>query len=142
MQALYNVKMALEKQQKAELAAADRRLQELERRLAQTAERIAFHRDAFNAQVVEGINSTQLAVYQTGFRALRETMEQQKENIATAENEKKRIQAKLVLIMQERKMLESLREKQWEEYKIESRMEETKTMEDFLGAREAKKKAV
>jgi flagellar FliJ protein len=137
MQALYNVKTALEKQQKAELADANRRLHEFEIQLAQTLERVEFHRIEFERKVKEGISNTQLNVYGTGFRALREAVESIKEKIAVAEAEVERIQKKLIEIMQERKMLESLREKQIEEYKQECRMEEAKTLDDFIGAKAA-----
>jgi len=50
-----------------------------------------------------------------------------------AESERQRIEAALVAAMRERKVLETLREKEWEAYRVEQQRETAAELAEFMG---------
>ncbi len=132
LQSVLNMKVSLERQHMAELGACELRLKQLRQQLAALHDRLDLQVDAFNTACAEGVTPADLSVYAVGFRALREKIETQRASVEVAEQEKRRIQSRLVEIMQERKMLEKLREKQYEEYKLLIKAEDAAVMDDFM----------
>ena len=135
LQSLLNVKLALEKQTKAELSAAQERLNGFVRELNAMLARHARQRIEYLQKLQEGMPSQDLQGYGIGFATARDNQKRQEEKIAVAEAEKKRIQKKLVDVMSERKMLEQLKEKKLEEYKTEIKREEAVVVQDFLSSK-------
>ncbi|MDR3207254.1 MAG: hypothetical protein LBT60_02880, partial [Oscillospiraceae bacterium] len=88
LQALLNVKIALEKQRKAELAAANARLDELNRELSALEARL-------EAQLAEyrdkGGHARELATRHQGFETMYALVDSQRESVKVAEGERDRV---------------------------------------------------
>ena len=132
LHSLLEVKLALEKQKKSELAAAQARLDAFVRDLADMEARLEAQRAEASSPGGPGIKSLDLAARDMGFKALFERMDIQREKIQVAEDERQRIRELLTETMRERKMLEKLREKQREQYREELHKEEAKVMDDYM----------
>ncbi|MDL2288048.1 flagellar FliJ family protein [Oscillospiraceae bacterium OttesenSCG-928-F05] len=134
LQSLLGVKVALEKQRMAELAAVNQRLYALEAELLSMQERYSLHRSRFAAAGEEILSPTDLNIYAVGFEALREQMETQRTRILECEREKEKIQALVVEVMQERKMLEKLKEKQYSAYLDDVRRDDALQVGEFVAS--------
>ncbi len=132
MQSLLGVKLALEKQQKTEMAAAQERLDRFRRELAQLEDRLAEQCRAHNQKMAQGTDARELQILGIGFKALYERLERQRDTVRVAGEEHRRVQKKLVDTMAERKMLEKLKDKQWAQHREEMRREESVMIDDFL----------
>ena len=132
LQSVLNVKLSLEKQHMAELGACESRIRLFQNELEEIIDRRERSRREFQRSVSEGLKSPELTVFAIGFVAIREKIDLQRRKIEIAEEEKRRIQSALIKVMQERKMLEKLKEKQIGEYKVLQRSEEAQEIDDFL----------
>lgn len=136
LQSLLNVKMSLEKQKTAELADQNRIIKKLEGEL----DALNVRREKSAAEYAEkmergGMSAGDVASYSAGIRALHERIIAQMEKIRRAILVKDKIMAELVELMGERKMLENLREKQYQEYLEEARREDAKIIDDFMSTK-------
>ncbi len=132
LQSLLDVKLALEKQQESELALAQERLDRLRDALAALRGRLEEERRIRMERMRRRTDAAELHWQDIGFKALFERIERQQETVSVAEEERNRVQKKLVDTMGERKMLERLRDKQMEQYKEDLRREEAVMIDDFL----------
>lgn len=132
MQSLLNVKIALEKQQKAELSEANGRLARFRQALLAREEAFGRARAEAEEKVRRGMSAREVKWRGAGFRALFTAIEEERDKVFVAEEECRRLQKRLVDTMAERKMLERLREKQWAEYQEEGRRSEAAMIDDFL----------
>lgn len=132
LQSVLNVKLSLEKQYMAELGACEARIRLFQKELEEIMDRRERSRKEFRRAVSEGLKAPELTVFSAGFAALREKIAAQRRKIETAEDEKRRVQSRLIEVMQERKMLEKLKEKQMEEYKLLQKAEDAAAIDDFL----------
>jgi len=133
LQSVLNVKRALEKQHMGELAATNLRLRGFEERRRELIEREGAQHEEFRLKMEEGISSAELMMWRDANYAVRERVEYQNTVIEQAEGERLRIEKRLVVLMQERKILEKLREKQFEDYKAEERRAAAAEMTEFMG---------
>jgi len=133
---LLNVKISLEKQKMLELADQNRIIIMLEQELDALKTRLNDSTDEYNLKMERGgMNAGDIAAYSTGIRALFDRIAGQLEKIRRAVKVKERITNELVALMGERKMLENLKEKQYQEYLEEARREEAKIMDDFMSTK-------
>ena len=133
LQSLLNVKNTVEKQQKAELAAANLRLQALEQELAVLRRSLSAQQNDYVDQMqASGMRPPDLSVWITGFDVMRDRIAEQLHKIEVAQDEVRRIQRKVVEVMKERKMLEKLKEKQREEYRALQRAEDAEAIGEFV----------
>lgn len=133
LQSLLNVKNTLEKQQKAELAAAEARLRELRQELEVLQLDLENQRQTYLLKVRQGeLTPSEMSYWSVGFRAMRERIETQHKKIETAENEKRKIQKKVIETMKERKALEKLKEKQLAEYRMAQKAEDAAITDEFV----------
>ncbi len=132
LQSVLNVKQSLEKQQMAELGVCEMRIKTFQRELDEIIDRRERSRRDFQSALSEGVKAHDLTVFAMGFTAMRGKIEAQERKIETAEEEKRRVQARLLEVMQERKMLEKLKEKQLGEYKLLQKAEDAIMIDDFL----------
>ncbi|MDR1158637.1 MAG: flagellar export protein FliJ [Oscillospiraceae bacterium] len=132
MQSLLGVKTALEKQVRAELAEARRRVERFRRELLEKQEVLVRLRAEAERKARRGISVRELRLQNIGFNTLFESLARQSRKVEAAEEEAGRVQRRLVDTMQERKILEKLREKQWNAYQEEIRREEALLIDDFL----------
>ncbi len=132
LQSPLNVKITLEKQHMAELASCEARIRMFREELEGLHQHLTSEREKYKQEVLEGVKPADLQIWATGFRAINETIEKQKEKIEVAEDEKKRIQKRLLQVINERKTFEKLKEKQFEEYKLKVKAEDAAAIDDFL----------
>ena len=132
MQTLLNVKLTLEKQHKAEIAECAARIRRFEAEQQENFDLLSRQRGRYKLQLAEGMPAAEVKIWRGSFLAMRECIERQAAKIETAEDERRRIERKLIEIMKERKMLEKLREKQLEEYGAEQRAEDAAIIDDFM----------
>ena len=137
LKSLLNVKISLEKQKTIELSDQNRRILLLEGELEALRARLRASTDEFNAKMEHGggMRSGIAAAYSSGFRALHDRIIEQIEKIRRAVIVRERIMAELTELMGERKMLEKLREKQYQEYLEEVRREEAKIIDDYMSTK-------
>jgi flagellar FliJ protein len=134
--ALLNVKISLEKQKMLELADQNRIIIMLEQELDALKNRLNASTDEYNLKMERGgMSAGDVAAYGTGIRALFDRIDDQLEKIRRAVRVKERITDELVALMGERKMLENLKEKQYQEYLEEARREDAKIMDDFMSTK-------
>jgi flagellar FliJ protein len=139
LQALLNVKTTLEKQKIGELAAQNQIIARLEDQLAEMYARLDAAVTEYNDKMAAGgMSPGDTAAYGSGFRAMYDRIREQHEKIARAQEVKEQIQRELTELMGERKMLENLREKQYQEYIEEVRREDAKVLDDFMSSKEAR----
>ncbi|GHV20298.1 hypothetical protein FACS189425_10950 [Clostridia bacterium] len=133
LQSLLGVKVSLEKQKTAELAEQSRIVRMLEDELADIKRRLNNSVAEFNRKMEQGgVPQGDAVSYSGGFRAARDHLAEQLKRITRAEKVREKLQKELTELMGERKMLEKIRERQYEEYLTEAAREDAKTMDDFL----------
>jgi flagellar FliJ protein len=133
LQAVLNVKRAQEKQKIAELAECNARILEFERLYE---ERLNYEREQnerYLRELRDGLTPLYMMFWRWSQLALREQIEYRKRVLDEAESERQRIEAALVAAMRERKVLETLREKEWEAYRAEQQREAAAEMAEFMG---------
>ncbi|MCE5236257.1 MAG: flagellar export protein FliJ [Clostridiaceae bacterium] len=139
LQALNDIALSNEKQQKNLL----RRVEERLRTLREALERMLSRRDEARAQcakdVDEGTDALRLAQYARYFESLEELIAAQRQSIALAEHEREKIVEALVAIRKEIKSFENLRERQYEEYLAEVKREEEQAIGDVVSYQVASK---
>ncbi len=133
LQSVLNVKRAQEKQRMGELAECNARIREHETLLQDCLEHERAQNALYRKELEEGLTPFWLRSWSWAHRAIRERIDYQRKVLEQAEGERVRIQKSLVAAMQERKMLEKLREKQWEEYRAEERKETEAAVSEFVG---------
>lgn len=132
MQTLLNVKNTMEKQHKAELAECSARLDEFRRRQEDNYAVQLSLGDRYREALTEGLRVYEIPQWQGAFIQIREQIAYQAKVIEQAEAERERVQRLLVETMRERKMLETLRDKQYEEYKSAQRAEDAAVLDDYM----------
>lgn len=130
--ALLKVKEALKKQQQAEMARIVVALNQLQDQ--RQALQNAFERESEDYQNAarKGVTPQRMDQFVRYFAVLRERQKQVDVQIVEKQQQHRECQQKLVKTMQEKKMLEKLREKQWEEYRLEVARDESLQIGDFV----------
>ncbi|MDL2273077.1 flagellar FliJ family protein [Oscillospiraceae bacterium OttesenSCG-928-G22] len=131
LQSLLNIKVALEKQQKAELAEVEARLRVLVAELTRILDRHASLREEYKSLSGE-LTSADFQFYLTGFQALRDRERLQRVRVTACEKEKAEVQARLIETMTERKTVEKLKEKKYAEYLEECRKEDDLIINEYV----------
>ncbi|MCX8130322.1 MAG: flagellar export protein FliJ [Clostridia bacterium] len=131
LQALLNVKIQMEDNLKNELGKAVQKLEREKERLRN----IENERDEYINKVCgessKGIMVGKLKEYGSYISFLKEKAELQKENINYAQNVVDRYREQLIKVVQEKEMLEKLREKKHKEYLNEQLREEQKINDEI-----------
>ena len=133
LQSVLNVKRALEKQYMGELSECNARIRRFEQKRQELIEREAGQHEEFRRQTGEGLSPADWQLWGIANRAARERVAYQEKVLEQAEGERARIEKKLVAAMQERKILEKLRDKQQEAYRMEQQREAALEMSEFMG---------
>lgn len=131
LQTLLNVKESLKKQRQAELAAAKTYAEQCRSALEQSKRHLR-ERMREMAEKTAGMDVEEMKVYAKHFVFVRDRIEQQKEVLSEAMEEVRRRQQAVIEMMQEVKILEKLREKQYLAYLEEVKVEQEKEIGDFV----------
>ena len=132
LQTLLNIKLALEKEQKAKLMECDALLNRLNGELMALENAFEQMRQAFKQKSEAGMPVSEAQSFERGFEHSKDARAQKKDEIAAAEMERLQVRLQLVEIMREIKIFENLREKQYEAYLKEVKLEEDKLIGDIL----------
>ena len=131
LQPVLNLKKQVEENMKNELGKA---VQELERQ-KKILEEIEQERDEYitdiNKQSTSGISVGKLKEYGLYISLLNKKADNQKNNIKKAQKSVDMYRERLVVAMQERKMMEKFREKKYEEYFKEQLKQEQKVNDEI-----------
>ncbi|MCL2003396.1 MAG: hypothetical protein FWG72_05255 [Oscillospiraceae bacterium] len=133
LQSVLKVKRAQEKQQIAELTECNARIREFERLLEELFSEERAQNERYRQELEEGITPLYMMFWRWAQMAVRDKIEYRKKVLEEAEGERQRIETALVAVMRERKVLERLREKEWEEYRAEQQRESAAELAEFMG---------
>ena len=135
MQNILSVKEKLETQARNEFAIAAAHEREEEERLNALIAR----RDAYEAHLKELVGSnldiTEIKEAEDGLEVIKYHVSQQRLNLAAARQELEVARSKLTAAMQDRKTHETLKEKQFEEFKVEEAAKESKEIDELVSYR-------
>jgi len=133
LQALFNYKQTVEKQQKAELRNAQQMLRELQEEEQRLLEAYAENERSLEKALSNNINVvTALSEHDAYFHFLRDALRELRERIARAEKVVSECQARLITTMREIKTYNKLRAEQYREYIKETQSEEEKEISDLV----------
>lgn len=131
LQALLNVKMQMENNLKNELGKAVQRLEKEREKLLKIENERNECINQICGQSSKGVMVGKLKEYGTYISFLKEKAEHQKENINYAQNVVDRYREQLIKVVQEKEMLEKLKEKKYQEYLKEQFKEEQKINDEI-----------
>lgn len=132
LQALLNIKAQMEDSLKNELGKALHKLEHEKGVLKEIEDDREKCIDRFNDKSSQGISIGRLKEYTVFISHLRDKMVRQKDNINYAQKNVDNYREQLVKIVQERKILEKLKEKKYQEYLKEQLKEEQKFADEIV----------
>jgi flagellar FliJ protein len=133
LQTVLNVKRAQEKQKIAELTECNARIRDFERMLEELAALESEQNERYRRDLKEGLTPPFMKFWRWAQLTVREQTEYRKKVLAEAESERQRVETALIAAMRERKVLETLREKEWEAYRAEQQRETAAELAEFMG---------
>jgi flagellar FliJ protein len=116
LQSVLNLKSQLESDAKNSLARATRELENQKSCLINLNNKNSGSMNSLNEEVDNGIPVHRIRSYNNFFSLMKDKIEHQKENVNIAQHDVDINRESLIKAMQERKILEKLREKKYEEY--------------------------
>ena len=132
LQAVLDISISEEKQQRMLLAQINAKLNEFENMLSAQQQIFSDCKAKEQSEIKRGISSKKLEQYSKYQDALRANINELKKLAAVTQREKQKCLDKLVQIKRKIKTLEKLREKQYQQYLAEMRKLEEKQTEDFV----------
>lgn len=132
LQSLLNVKIQLEKSLKDELGKAVAKVEEEKSKLAQIENDRENYINQVNNKSAKGIRIGEIREFNSYIVFLREKIEFQKENIKKAQKIVDKYREQLVKVVQEKKMLEKYKEKQYQQYLKEQQGQEQKLIDEIV----------
>jgi flagellar protein FliJ len=132
LQALLNLKESLEKQEKNSLMVLTRKLNALQAERDSLLDRRESANTLYSAKLAGGMLAAETHQFTGYFRMVKELLAEQNIKIAQAQAEVEACQKKLVEVMREIHMLESLKDKQYQQYLQEAQIEQDKVIGDFV----------
>jgi len=133
LQTVLNVKRAQEKQKIAELTECNARIREFERMYEAVLAHEKDQNERYLRELEEGLTPLYMQFWRWAQLAVREQIAYRKKVLEEAESERERVEKALVAAMRERKVLETLREKEWETYRAEQQRETAAELAEFMG---------
>lgn len=135
LQVLLDVRTKQEKSAKRELYAAQTELNLLERRLEELKKESELCQNDLLKNAQKSITASRLHDYYLRLSRLKEDIISQQEKVRDAEKKCELLMQKLIEIRKMVKMLETLKERRYEDYRLEAEREEMKLIDDFLNGK-------
>lgn len=132
MQNILNIKLRLETQAKTEFAEASARLSQEEDKMRQLIFRKRQYEQDAKGLVADRLSIIDIKHCSASIKTMQEMITQQAVVVRLAEKNLERSRIKLNEAMQDRKIHEKLREKAFEEFKIELNDEEKKEIDELV----------
>jgi hypothetical protein len=89
--------------------------------------------EKYRRELEEGLTPLYMMFWRWAQMAVREQADYRKKVLEEAEGERQRIETALIAAMRERKVLEKLREKEWEAYRAGEQREAAAELSEFMG---------
>jgi len=132
MQNILNIKMRLETQAKTEFAEAVTRLEQEKEKMRQLIARKRRYEDDIKSMAEKKLDVNELRRSNDSVKAMLELMKQQAVMVRIAERNLDHARQKLNESMQDRKIHEKLKEKAFDEFKLELNDEEKKEIDELV----------
>lgn len=132
LQALLNVKLQIENSLKNELGKAIQELEYHKRLLRDIEQEKEEYCEGISKKSQQGICISELREYNTYLVFLGDRIKLKKEDIKAAQNNVDIYREKLIKVVQERKMLEKLKEKKYELFLMEQNKEDQKRIDELV----------
>ncbi|MDL2289336.1 flagellar export protein FliJ [Clostridia bacterium OttesenSCG-928-F22] len=137
LQSVYDIVLSEEKQLKLRLKQLEDRLSWLNAELDRLKEAYLDGKEECAREMQKGMGTDKLAQYSHYFESLMNTMILQKDNIIRTEAEKAKVTEERIGVQKKIKTYEKVRERQWEEYRMEVKKEEENEIGDLVSYRAA-----
>jgi flagellar FliJ protein len=132
MQNILNIKLKLEESAKQEYADARHRLNEEEEKLGRLHERKEGYFREYQNALLGNLDFLEIDTCSDAIDAMDDMIERQNEQVKKASKELEKARQKLNQVMQERKMHEKLKEKQFDEFLVELNASENKETDEVV----------
>lgn len=132
METLLKLKENLEKQLKIEFINIKNYLTEEKEKLNKLNQRYYKYESLLIKSLKNELNITDINSHKNSLVFINKKINEQKELINELEEDLEKIIKNLIQIIKEKKVLEKLKDKEYEKYKIELRKEEDKEIDDFI----------
>lgn len=132
LQSLLNLKMQMEDSLKNELGKAVQKLEDEKKILVGIESDLEGSILQIYSKSSKGMRVEELKEYNYYISFLRERIESQKENINHAQNIVDTYREKLIKVVQERKMLDKLKQKKFQDYLAEQQKEDQKQNDEIV----------
>lgn len=132
MQNILNIKERLETQAKSEYAEFAARLRTEEEKMRSLIARLHQYEDEAKKSALERLDIPKLKRCNEAITTMKELIKQQAVRVRIAERNLDRAREKLNLAMQEKKTYEKLREKAFDEFKLELNAQEKKEIDELV----------
>lgn len=133
MQNILDIKMKLEETAKQEYAEARHRLDDEERKLAALHDRKQIYDEQYRQAIQGVLDFLEIDSRGNAVDIIKEMIAEQEEMVRKRSKELEQARQKLNQVMQERKMHEKLKEKQFEVFKLELNTQESKATDEVAG---------
>lgn len=131
LQAVLNLKKQIESNLKNELGKAVQELERQKKKLKDIELKRAAYYQEINAKSSSGVSVGKLKEFSSYISLLNEKIEYQKNNVKCAQKSVDKYREQLIVAVQERKMMEKLREKKFEEFMKEQQRDEQKIIDEI-----------
>ena len=139
LQSFLNLKEQFEKQAKNELGIANRKLQHEKRKLNRIEEDIKIYSDKFKSACTGHIQPEKIKELKVYLEYLYDKKVKQMLNVKREQQNVDKIRVKLVSLMRDKKVLENLKEKNFQEFLFEQEKSEQKRTDELVSYKESKK---
>ena len=140
MQQLLNIKRQLQKSKENELSIALKRIEDEENNLKNVTNAVESHMDGMKNKMLTGVSVNVLKQYGEYLSVLQLNVKKQKKVVNDVKSIADRIREELIEVSKEKKVLEILREKKFEEYKIEEQKKEELEVGEIVSYKYIKQK--
>ena len=138
LQTLLNVKIQLEDNIKNELGVAIKRLEEEKKYLKEMEEQKELTELEFNQKASIGTKAGELFLFSSFIEKITTNIKNQKNIIKNSEDNVDNVRERLVKAIQERKVIEKLREKEYVKYMKEQLKKEQKLNDELVSYKQTK----
>jgi len=142
LEGVLSVKLRLEEQAKAAFASAMQTLNACEQKRDEAKNRVAAYERKFEELVNGVLNITEINLCKEAIRIVREDLTEKENAVKRASNRVEMCRKNLSNAIMERKTLERLKEKEFEEYIKEYNDDERKQIDELVSYRHNAEKAV
>lgn len=132
-QAMLDLKISLENQEKRELAAVSREIEGNKENLNNLLKKLEQAYDIYNSCALRGTYAAELGRCKRSIDYINDGIYIVRTTIRELEAKRDTIRQKLLVLMKERKMLEKLKEQKYKSYIAEMKIENNKDLEEITG---------